>query len=120
VRATLKPLIVPIVLCLGISSAAAADINIGAAMRVKPNAIWFQDAAKLTRWQQLKRSGDAKALASYQDRVLGEREAWQFTNELNVKVLSYEGAKRQVGVEMTTEGRLVGTKWVLDSDALVQ
>jgi hypothetical protein len=51
-------------------------------MQVKPNSIWFQDVAMLTHWQRLKKSGDAAALASYQDSALSHRDAWQFTNQL--------------------------------------
>ena len=47
-------------------------------MQVKPNSIWFEDTAKLTRWQQLKKSGNAAALTSYQDQALSKRDAWQF------------------------------------------
>jgi hypothetical protein len=102
------------------SLAFAGEIRTGATMQVKPNSIWFQDAAQLTRWQQLKKGGDLKALASYQDKVLSNRDAWQFINELTVKILGYERGKNQVNVEMKTEGRMLGTKWLLDADALVQ
>jgi hypothetical protein len=88
-------------------------------MQVKPNSIWFQDADKFTRWQELKTS-DSTALASYQDEVLSDRDAWQFTKWLTVKVLSYEPRKNQVNVEMKTAGRLLGSAWLLDADALVQ
>jgi hypothetical protein len=89
-------------------------------MQVKPDSIWFEDADKLTRWQELKKSGDSAALKSFQDEVLSEREAWQFTNKLKVKILGYEPGKNQVNVEMKTAGRMLGTPWVLDADALVQ
>jgi hypothetical protein len=89
-------------------------------MQVKPNSIWFQDAAKLARWQQLQKSGDSKGLASYQNDVLSHRDAWQFTKPLTVKILSYEPGKKQVNVEMKTPGRMLGSKWLLDTDALVQ
>jgi hypothetical protein len=97
----------------------AGEIRKGAAMQVKPNSIWFQDADKFTRWQELKTS-DSTALASYQDEVLSDRDAWQFTKRLTVKVLSYEPRKNQVNVEMKTAGRLLGSAWLLDADALVQ
>jgi hypothetical protein len=58
------------------------EIQKGATMQVKPNSIWFQDVAMLTHWQRLKKSGDAAALASYQDSALSHRDAWQFTNQL--------------------------------------
>jgi hypothetical protein len=89
-------------------------------MQVKSDSIWFQDTADLTHWQQLKKSGDAQALKSYQDEALSQREAWQFTNQLTVKILSYDPGKRQAYLEMKTPGRMLGTKWFLDADALVQ
>jgi hypothetical protein len=98
----------------------AAEIRRGATMQVKPNSIWFEDTAKLTRWQQLKKSGDAAALASYQDSALSKREAWQFMSPLAVKVLSYQPRNNQVRVEMTAPGRLLGTTWSLDAGALAR
>ncbi len=89
-------------------------------MQVKPNSIWFEEAAKLAQWRKLKKSGNAKALTSYQNKALSEREAWQFIGPLIVKILSYDPSKSRVNVEMTTEGRLQGTRWLLDVDALVQ
>jgi hypothetical protein len=109
---------------LGIATAAfgafAGEIKNGATMQVKANSIWFQDPALLARWQKLKKAGDAKALAQYQDKVLRARDAWQFLDQLPVKILRYEPGKHRVSVEMTTEGRLNGTTWSIDPDALVQ
>jgi hypothetical protein len=106
-------------LALGLA-AFAGSIEKGAAMQVKANSIWFQNQAELAHWQQLKNKGDSTALAAYQEKVLGNRDAWQFTNQLAVKILSYDMAKHQVHVEMTTEGRMQGTDWLLDPDALAQ
>jgi hypothetical protein len=108
-----------VLVALGIGSF-AGEIRKGATMQVKPNSIWFQNAAKLTHWQQLKKSGNSTALASYQDEVLSHRDAWQFTKQLTVKILSYEPGKNQVNVEMKTQGRMLGSTWLLDVDALVQ
>jgi hypothetical protein len=116
----LKPLgLLVLIACLGMSLAFAGEIRKGATVQVKPNVIWFQDAAKLTRWQQLKKSGKSKAL-SYQDKLLAKRDAWQFTESLTVKIVSYDLRKKQVNVEMMTAGRMLGSRWVLDAGALVQ
>ena len=40
----------------------AAELRKGAVVQVKPNAIWFEEAKNLTRWQDLKTAGDAAAL----------------------------------------------------------
>jgi hypothetical protein len=107
-----------LLVALGITSS-GAEIRKGATMQVKPNSIWFQDPAKLAHWQQLKKSGNSKALASYQNEVLSQRAAWQFTEQLTVKVLGYQSGKKQVNVEVKTPGRLLSSKWLLDADALV-
>jgi hypothetical protein len=97
----------------------AADIKKGAAMQVKANSIWFSDAAELAQWQQLKKAGDASTLAAYEEKILRSRDAWQFINPLKVKVLGYNAAKQRVYVEMTNEGRMQGTDWLLDPDVLL-
>jgi hypothetical protein len=74
----------------------------------------------LTQWQQLKKSANPKALAAYQEKELSKRDAWQFTNQLSVKILSYDSAKSQASVEMRTPGRMLGTNWWLDAEALVR
>ncbi len=102
------------------SAPVPAQIVVGAAANVRANSIWFQEPDKLSHWQQLKRAGDATALASYEQEMLGSREAWQFTNRLAVKVLSYNEADEQVTVELTTPGRLAGTEWFVDARAIIQ
>jgi hypothetical protein len=111
--------ILSLVLALAIISL-AGEIRKGATMEVKANLIWFQEVKDLTRWQQLKKSGNSKALADYQEKLLSNRDAWQFTNPLTVKVVSYDPAKHQVNVEMETPGRMQGTKWFLDSDGVAR
>jgi hypothetical protein len=101
-------------------AAYAGEIRDGATMQVKPNSIWFQKVNELSHWQRIKKSGDSKALEAYQDKELSERDAWQFTNPLTVKVVSYDAAKHQVKVEMETPGRMQGTTWFLDDTTLTQ
>ena len=115
-RALLSP---SFLLALGLA-AFAGSIEKGSTMQVKANSIWFKNQSELTHWQQLKNKGDTTALAAYQEKVLGNRDAWQFINPLTVKILGYDLAKHQVHVEMTTEGRMQGTDWLLDPDALAQ
>jgi len=98
----------------------AAVIRPGSRVEVKSNSIWFEDRAKLSEWQQLKKAGDAAALQVYETRVLGTREAWQFTKPLAVKILGFETSTDQVNVEMTTPGRLEGSVWMLDAAAIAQ
>jgi len=98
----------------------AGEIRKGATMQVKPNSIWFQDTSRLAHWQELKKGGNSAALASYQEEVLSQRDAWQFINALTVKILRYKPRTNQVNVEMKEPGRLAGTAWWLDAGALVQ
>lgn len=114
------PLTALLILLTVSSGSFAGKIQKGVIMDVKPNSIWFDEVADLTHWQALKKTGNATELASYQDAVLGRRDAWQFIYQLTVKILSYTPANHQVSVEMRTEGRYVGTKWVLDDSAIVQ
>ena len=111
--------ILSFLLALAIASL-AGEIRNGATMEVKANSIWFQEVKDLTRWQQLKKSGKSDALANYQEKLLSNRDAWQFIKPLTVKVVSYDAAEHQVNVEMQTAGRMQGTKWFLDADALVR
>jgi hypothetical protein len=114
----LRALLTVLVLLASIAASFAGPIRKGAVMQVKPNSVWFDEAAKLTHWQELKKSGDEAALTSFQEQMLGQREAWQFLKPLKVKILSYEPAKSQVNVEMKTAGRLQGTTWWLDASAV--
>jgi hypothetical protein len=100
------------------TAAVAGPVRKGAVIEVKPNSIWFQEAAELTHWQELTKGGNEAALTSYQQQVLSQREAWQFLKPLKVKILRYEPATNQINVEMRTVGRLQGTTWWLDASAV--
>lgn len=95
-----------------------SEIRLGAIRVVRPNSIWFSDAAKLTEWQKLRKSSATSAFISYQKSVLSRRDALQFINPRMVKVLGYERRKNQITVELTSEGRLQSSKWFLDAGAL--
>ena len=60
----------------------AQGIQKGATVQVPPNSIWFQDDAKLSKWQQLKASGKPDAQAEYQQKELKKRNAFQFDKPL--------------------------------------
>jgi hypothetical protein len=109
-----------LVLAALVTGAIAGPIRKGAVMEVKPNSIWFEESAKLARWQELKKGDDAVALTSYQEQMLGGREAWQFLKPLKVKILRYDAAINQINVEMRTAGRMKGTTWWLDASAVGQ
>lgn len=95
--------------------ASAADIRAGATLQVKANSVWFQNKAKLTQWQGLKKIGSARALKAYEERVLRAREAWQFLEPLAVQIKSFDAGSGQARVTMTAEGRMQDTEWLLDA-----
>lgn len=101
------------------TSSAAQDIRRGQILHVKPNSIWFQDQAQIDRWQRLKTSGDDAALKSHEHDVLSSRDAWQFINEITVRVLRYNAAKHQADLKMITTGRMRDSTWIVDTDALL-
>lgn len=108
-----------VLLMAGLGRAAfSGEIREGAALTAKADSIWFEDADKFSRWQKLKASGDAEALASFEEEVLLQREAWRFASDLSVKVLGYEAGEGRVNVEMLTPGRMQGTSWFVDPGAL--
>lgn len=114
----MRALIILLTLCVASTAGIAAEIRAGVAAQVKPNAIWFQDKAALARWQRLKHDGDAAALAALEDAALSRREAWRFTEPQRVIVRGHAAKQNSVEVEMTAEGRLQGTRWMVDAAAL--
>ena len=120
IRNSMRALLVLLVVAASAAGSFAGEIRKGATMEVKPNSIWFQDTSRLAHWQELKKSGNTAALASYQGEVLSQRVAWQFVNALTIKILRYRPRTQQVNVEMTEPGRLAGTEWWLDASALVR
>jgi hypothetical protein len=117
-RAFVRGVAILLLAAASAGGAQAAEIEVGGTFEVKANSIWFEDAARLAQWQAERRRVNAKSLATYEDRVLGKREAWRFINPLTVKVLACARAKQQVTVEMMTPGRLLGSTWFLDAGAL--
>ncbi|HEY7232397.1 MAG TPA: hypothetical protein VH558_18725 [Pseudolabrys sp.] len=117
-RADLRVFAVVIVLVAAASACLAGEIRKGVTMQVKADSIWFKDVEKFSRWQALKKNGDANALAAYQEGALRQRDAWQFAKPLAVKILGVTPKASRVDVEMMTEGRLQGSRWLLDIAAI--
>ena len=59
-----------LILVAMITAAFAGPVRKGAVMQVKPNSIWFDESAQLTHWQELKKSGNAAAVTSYEQQML--------------------------------------------------
>jgi exopolysaccharide biosynthesis protein len=111
--------ILSLLLVLSVASF-AQGIQKGAKVQVPPNSIWFQDDAKLAKWQKLKAGGNPDALTAYQQKELKKRNAWQFDKPLTVKILRYDQKRHIVQVKMETFGTMQGTKWYLDDSAFTQ
>jgi hypothetical protein len=118
--ALIRAFVALLVLLAGSVGSIALEIRVGSTMTVKPDSIWFQDVAMLTHWQKLKKSGKAAALKSYQEQKLNNRDAWQFLSPVDVKILGHTPKTNQVSVETVSEGRMQGTRWVLDAGTLMQ
>jgi len=87
--ASIRAYVALLVLLAGSVGALGAEIRVGSTMTVRANSIWFQDTAMLAHWQKLKKSGNAAALNSYQEQKLHNRDAWQFLNPVDVKILGF-------------------------------
>src|ERR1700722_1419399 len=62
-----------LILVASMTAAFAGPVRKGAVMQVKPNSIWFDESARLTHWQELKKSGNAAAMTSYEQQMQGQR-----------------------------------------------
>jgi hypothetical protein len=103
------------------SSALAIDIRAGSTMHVKAGTTFFQeDDGDMTHWQELMKAGDTKAAAAYADEISAQRDAWQFVNQMTVKIVSYDAANNRVHVQLTDPGRFQGTTWLVDPSAVVK
>lgn len=101
-------------------SAFAADITVGTMMQLKPNSMSFETADQLAKWHAMKKNSSPAALAKYEDAQLHARDAWQFLEPIDVKILSYDPAKAQVEVQMKTPGRMSDTTWFVDPSAITK
>lgn len=107
-----------LVLVLMTAATSAADIRKGATMRIKAETLWFEDAGKFARWQRMKTRDDAATIARQEQSMLRAREAWRFEGAQSVKVLDPGVKGGGVRVEMLAEGRMQGTRWVVEESAV--
>jgi hypothetical protein len=86
---------------------------------VKSDSIWLQKVEQSDQWQELKKGSHVKALAACGDKLLSDRDAWQFVNPPKFKILGYDAGKHRMQVHMTVSGRIQGTDWWLDESVVV-
>jgi hypothetical protein len=113
----LVKLVAAAILCLADVHAEAAEIRDGETGYVAKNSIWFTDESDLSVWKRVREAFAPKDVKTYQQIILEERQAWQFSGPIKVKVISYWANQHEINVKMLTEGRLADSEWwVEDKD----
>ena len=81
------------------------------------NSIWFTNESDLSVWKRVRQAFAPKDVKTYQQIILEERQAWQYSGPIKVKVISYWANQHEINVKMLTEGRLADSEWwVEDKD----
>ena len=110
-------LVTAAILCLADVHAEAAEIHDGDTGYVAKNSIWFTEESDLSVWKRVRGAFTPKDVNTYQQIILEERQAWQFSGPIKVKVISYWANQHEINVKMLTEGRLADSEWwVEDKD----
>ena len=105
-------LVAAAILCLAAVYAEAADIRDGDTGYVAKNSIWFTDESDLSVWKRVRKAFAPKDVKTYQQIILGERQAWQFSGPIKVKVIGYWANEHEINVKMLTGGRLADSRVV--------
>jgi hypothetical protein len=96
--------------------AEAAEIHDGDTGYIANNSIWFTNESESV-WKRVRQAFAPKDVKTYQQIILEERQAWQFSGPIKVKVISYWSNQHEINVKMLTEGRLADSEWwVEDKD----
>ena len=113
----LVKLVAVAILCLAGVHAEAAEIRDGDTGYIANNSIWFTEESDLSVWKRVRQAFAPKDVKTYQQIILEERQAWQFSGPIKVKVISYWANQHEINVKMLTEGRLADSEWwVEDKD----
>ena len=105
------------ILCLASVHAEAAEIRGGDTGYIANNSIWFTNESDLSVLKRVRAAFAPKDVKAYQQIILEERQAWQFSGPTKVKVISYWANQHEINVKMLTEGRLADSEWwVEDKD----
>src|SRR5215831_4553644 len=110
-------LVTAAILCFAGVYAEAAEIHDGDTGYIAKNSIWFTDESDLSVWKRVRQTFAPKDVKTYQQIILEERQASQFSGPIKVKVISYWANQHEIHVKMLTEGRLADSEWwVEDKD----
>ena len=113
----LMKLIAAAILYFAGAYAQAAEIHDGDTGYIANNSIWLTNESDLSVWKRVRQAFAPKDVKTYQQIILEERQAWQFSGPIKVKVISYWAKQHEINVKMLTEGRLADSEWwVEDKD----
>ena len=110
----LVKLVAVAILCVADVHAEAAEIRDGDTGYVAKDSIWFTDESALSVWKRVREAFAPKDVKTYQQIILEERQAWQFSGPIKVKVISYWANQHEIRVKMVTEGRLADSEWWIE------
>ena len=112
-----RKLIAAAILYFAGAYAEAAEIHDGDTGYIARDSIWFTNESDLSVWKRVRQAFAPKDVKTYQQIILEERQAWQFSGPTKVKVISYWANQHEINVKMLTEGRLADSEWrVEDND----
>ena len=102
------------ILYLAGAYAEAAEIHDGDTGYIARDSIWFTNESDLSGWKRFRQAFAPKDVKTYQQIILEERQAWQFSGPIKVKVISYWANQHEINVKMLTEGRLADSEWWIE------
>ena len=113
-----RKLIAAAILYLAGAYAEAAEIHDGDTGYIANNSIWFTNESDLSVWKRVRQAFAPKDVKTYQQIILEERQAWQYSGPIKVKVISYWANQHEINVKMLdTKGRFADSEWwVEDKD----
>src|SRR5262249_47883176 len=76
--------------------AEAAEIHDGDTGYIANNSIWFTNESDLSVWKRVRQAFAPKDVKTYQQIILEERQAWQFSGPIKVKVISYWANQHEI------------------------
>ena len=97
-------LVTAAILCFAGVYAEAAEIHDGDTGYIAKNSNWFTDESDLSVWKRVRQTFASTDVKTYQQIILEERQAWQFSGPIKVKVISYLANQHEIHVKILTEG----------------
>src|SRR5262249_20699341 len=102
-------LVTAAILCFAGVYAEAAEIHDGDTGYIAKNSIWFTDESDLSVWKRVRQTFAPKDVKTYQQIILEERQAWQFSGPIKVKVISYWANQHEIHWRTASGGSRIRT-----------